>query len=444
MQALDVGVEVRVHLDLVGVELQLRAVQQGLVGGEAGDDHVQHLDELDDVGHGAVGHGGGDVAGHGVLQGGLDVGLGQLLRPGALAVEDVAVALHHDVACAQHIGQLAHLLGVGDGLVEGLGEVVGDEDGEVGVLALLLLEAVAVDHGQVVVVVLLCHEAAGVLAEGADLVLPGLRVADELGLIQHLVHLFHDLVAALDANTDVHGAGLVGDMVLCTNFLKPVCAAAAGADDHGVAVDGAGLPVALTQQHAPALLVFEDDVLALGGEEHLHAVVSQIVLDGEIELLCLLGAEVADGAVHQLQTGVDGVLADLLDVLAGVDALHMGVSAELEVDLVGVVDELLRKLFADEAGQVAADLIGEAQLAVGEGARTGEAGGDGAGGAAVDAVTDLGLGAVALFHRLAFFHQQDVLLASAAQQLHSGEDAGRAGTNDDEIVLFHNSFYPLC
>ena len=134
----------------------------------------------------------------------------------------------------------------------------------------------------------------------------------------------------------------------------------------------------------------------------------------------------------------------LLDVLAGVDALHVGVSAELEVDLVGVVDELLCKLFADEAGQIAADLIGEAQLAVGEGACTGEAGGDGAGGAAVDAVADLGLGAVTLFHRLAFFHQQDVLLTAAAQQLHSGEDAGRAGTNDDEIVLFHNSFYPLC
>ena len=155
VQALDVGVEVRVHLDLVGVELQLRAVQQGLVGGEAGDDHVQHLDELDDVGHGAVGHGGGDITGHGILQRGLHVGLCQLLLPCALAIQNIAVALHHDVACAQHIGQLAHLLGVGDGLVEGLGEVVGDEDGEVGVLALLLLEAVAIDHGQVVVIVLL-------------------------------------------------------------------------------------------------------------------------------------------------------------------------------------------------------------------------------------------------------------------------------------------------
>ena len=43
------------------------------------------------------------------------------------------------------------------GLVEGFGEVVGDEDGQVGVLALLLLEAVAIDHGQIVVVVLLSH-----------------------------------------------------------------------------------------------------------------------------------------------------------------------------------------------------------------------------------------------------------------------------------------------
>jgi hypothetical protein len=134
---------------------------------------------------------------------------------------------------------------------------------------------------------------------------------------------------------------------------------------------------------------------------------------------------------------MDGVLADLLDVLAGVDALHMGVSAELEVDLVGVVDELLCKLFADEAGQVAADLIGEAQLAVGEGACTGEAGGDGAGGAAVDAVAQLGLGAVALFHRLALFHQQDLFLAAVAQQLYSGEDAGRTGTHNDQIVFFH-------
>ena len=259
----------------------------------------------------------------------------------------------------------------------------------------------AVDHGKVVVVVLLRHKAAGVLAEGAHLVLPGLGVADEFGLVQHLVHLIHDLVAALHAHADVNGAGLVGDVVLGADLLQPVGTAAARADDHSIGINSMGfLVLGSLDEHALALLVLQDDVLALGAEQHLHAVVGQIVLDGQIQLLGLLGAQMTDGAVHQLQAGVDGVLADLL-------------------------------------GQVAADLIGEAQLAVGEGACTGEAGGDGAGGAAVDAVAQFGLGAVALFHRLALFHQQDLFLAAVAQQLYSGEDAGRTGTHNDQIVFFH-------
>ena len=101
------------------------------------------------------------------------------------------------------------------------------------------------------------------------------------------------------------------------------------------------------------------------------------------------------------------------------------------------MDELLCELLADQAGQVAAHLIGEAQLAVRARACPGEAGGDGAGGAAVDAVAQLGLGAVALFHRLALFHQQDLFLAAVAQQRYSSEDAGRTGTHNDQIVFFH-------
>ena len=89
----------------------------------------------------------------------------------------------------------------------------------------------------------------------------------------------------------------MGDVVLRTNFFQPVRTAAAGADDHFIRIDAAQA-VAVLQQHAFALLVLEDDVLALGAEQHLHAVVGQIVLDGQIQLLCLLGAQMADGAVH--------------------------------------------------------------------------------------------------------------------------------------------------
>ena len=235
----------------------------------------------------------------------------------------------------------------------------------------------------------------------------------------------------------------MGNVMLGADLFQPVRTAAAGANDHGIRIHRPDL-IAVLQQHALALLILKDDVLTLGGEKHLDAVVGQIVLDGQIELLGLFGAQMADGAVHQLQTGMDGVLADLLDLLAGVDALHMGVCAELKIDLVGVVDQLLCKLLSDQGGQVAADLIGQAQLAVREGTGTGKTGGDGAGGAAVDAVAKLCLGAVALFHRLAFFHQQDLLFAAVAQQLYGGKDAGRAGANDDQIVLFHCSVILCC
>ena len=57
--------------------------------------------------------------------------MGQLLLPGTLAVQDVAEALDEDVAVGQHIRQLADLLCVGDGLVEGHGEVMRAEDGDV-------------------------------------------------------------------------------------------------------------------------------------------------------------------------------------------------------------------------------------------------------------------------------------------------------------------------
>ena len=119
-----------------------------------------------------------------------------------------------DVAGTQHVGQLADFLCVGDGLVERLGEVVADQNGQVCVVALLLLEAVAVDDSEVVVVVFLGHKAAGILAEGTHFVVPGGRVADQLALVQDLVDLLHDLVAALDADTNVNGAGLVGNVVL--------------------------------------------------------------------------------------------------------------------------------------------------------------------------------------------------------------------------------------
>ena len=319
---------------------------------------IHRLNEVDDVDHGAVGHGGGDIAGHGVFQCGAHVGLAQFLFPGAFAVENIAVTLYHDSTVPQHIGELAHFLGVGDGLVEGRSEVVGTEDRQIGVIGFQLFIGMTVDHSQIVIVIFLADEAAGVLAEGAHLIAEGVGIADELGLIQNFVHFFHDFVADFYPYADIHGAGTVGDVVAGAHFFQFVGAAAAGGDDHRFRFDFPGVAaVGLVDDHPFAAGVFQNDIGVLIAEEDLHAVIQKVLFNVVIEFLSLFRTEVADGAVHQLQTGLNGAFADILDFLTLVETFDVFIGAEFKVDPVGVVDELLGVVFADEAGQVAADFV---------------------------------------------------------------------------------------
>ena len=149
----------------------------------------------------------------------------------------------------------------------------------------------------------------------------------------------------------------------------------------------------------------------------------------------------ADRAVHKAQISLDGVFADLLDLLAVADALNVRVCAEFEIDLVGIIDQLLRKCRADQIRQVAADLIGKTQFAVRERARAGKAGRDGAGGLAVDAFAGLRLRAMPLFHRFAFFNQQNLCFALIPQHFKRGEDTRRSRADDNQIEI--HLFSPL-
>ena len=170
-------------------------------------------------------------------------------------------------------------------------------------------------------------------------------------------------------------------------------------------------------------------------ENHLHAIVLQMLLNGKIQILGLLGAQMADGAIHQLQAGLDGPLADLLDLFRVAKALHMLIRAELQVDFVRVVDGLLGQILTDQAGQVAAHLIAQGQLAVGKRTGTGKARGDMAIGLAVNALFGLALGAMTLLHRLALFHQHNLLSAALFQHLQGRKNTGRAGSNNYYIRL---------
>ena len=435
MESLDVGVKAFVHLYAVGVELELRGVEQRLLGGEAGHDVVHGLDEVDYVEHGAVGHGGGYVARDGIGERRSDVRAVELLLPCALAVENIAVALDENVSRAEHICQLADLLRVFNGLIERLIEVVRAEYGEVCVIALELLVGVSVDDGEIVVVVLLADEAAGILAERANLVLERLGIADELRLVENVVDLLHDLVSYLDAHADIDCAGLMGDIMLSAELFEPV-RAAAPCRYYGVLREYLYVLLALADIDALAAVAVEDYIVALVAEKHIDAVFYEILLDGVVDILRLLRAEMAYRAVDKAKTRFYGALSYLLDLLLAADALNMGVCAELEVDAVGIFYCLLSGFIAYELGELTADLGAQRQLAVRERARAGEARGDMTIGLAVDALVCFRFGAAALFDRLTLFDHHYFLVRTLADKLDSREYSGRARA-DDNYVVFH-------
>ena len=311
---------------------------------------------------------------------------------------------------------------------------MGAEDGEVGVVALEILVGVAVHHRQVIIIVLLADKAAGILAEGTDLVLKGLGIAHQLGFIQHPVHGLHDLVADFHPDADIHSAGSVGNAVLRAELFQPVSTPAAGGH-HRVLCINLQIVLAVGDGHALAHFIFQNDVAALVTEVHLHAVFLEIALNGQIDGLGLLRTHVADGAVHQLEARLDGALADLLALFLVLQALDMGVCAKLQIDLVCIVDGLLGQFRTDEVRQIAAHLIAQRELAVRESTGTGKTGGNVAVGFAVHALVGLVLGAVALFHALSLFHHNDLLLAALFDHLQGGENSGRAGADDDNICV---------
>ena len=182
-------------------------------------------------------------------------------------------------------------------------------------------------------------------------------MADQLRFVKRAVDDLHDLVATLDAHADVHRAGRMGDVVLRAQLFEPIRAAAAGRDHDLASLHRPHMGL-VAQGDAGTHRAVDQEVLAFRFEQDLDAVVQQVVLDRQIQLLRLFGAQMADRAVDQLQAGLDRLFADIFDLLAVGDALDFLRRAELQIDLVGIVDQALRQVLADQLRQIAAHLVG--------------------------------------------------------------------------------------
>ena len=123
---------------------------------------------------------------------------------GAHALHQIAEALDEHAAC-QHVGQGGDVLAVAVGLVKGLGEAVGHQKGEIGVLAAQLGVGVGVAvDGVDALHVLRHHVAVGIHAEGAHLIPVPFGAVDKLGLVDYVSDVLKDLGGQLHPYADIH------------------------------------------------------------------------------------------------------------------------------------------------------------------------------------------------------------------------------------------------
>ena len=360
MQALNVRVEIRIHFHLVGIEFQFRAVKQRFRACKSRHNVVHCLNEIDNIGHCPVWHGGSDVAGNRVGQGRAQIALRQFFLPRAFALQNIAETLHQNVPVSQHIRQFAHFLCIGDRLVKRHGKIVRAENGKIRVLALEFFIRMAVYNGKVIIIIFLRNKSARVLAKRAHLVFKRFRISDQFGFVKHVIHRFYDLVSDLNTNADVHRSRLVGDSVIGAEFFQPVRAAPAGCNNGVFSV----YLVTVFQANAQAFFAVQDQIAALAVKQNLHAGGNQIFFYGKVEFMRLFRSDVANRAVHQFQPCLYRSFAYFLNRLSVADSFNMRVRAEFQIDLIRIIDRFLRKILADQFRQAAAHFIRKRKFSV--------------------------------------------------------------------------------
>ena len=423
------GLQPVADLDFHVVELDLHAVEQGVVVGGAGGHLVQSVDHFDDAVQDALGQHQAQVAG-GCLEGGGDEGLLHAAGSGTTAPDQIAEPLDDDAA-AQHVAQTGDGFAVAVGILEGLGEMLGNQQGEVGVLRLegRILVAVAVD-GDDAVGVLVDHGALGVHAEGAHLVAVLLGAVDDLAFIELIGQMGEYRRGQLHPDADVHTVGLGGNVQLLADLFHPLAAASAHGDDALFAAVGI-----LFADHAVAA---GDDLHGLhrGVEEEVHLVL-QVVVDVFQNDVVDVRAQMPHGGVQQVQVVLD---AQGLEPGTGGGVQLAALAAVAHIDLIHIVHQIQSMLLADVFVQRAAEVVGDVVLAVGKGARAAETAHDGA---AFTADTGLDLvavdGTAALFQCMASLENGHFQLRLRLHQLISRKNTAGTGADDDHIIIHRGS-----
>src|SRR5699024_2760560 len=119
----------------------------------------------------------------------------------------------------------------------------------------------------------------------------------------HLIHLFHDFIAHLNAHPNIHSSRLMSNMVLFTKFLQPIGPAAPRRNDDMLGIELlflCALTRGLLYAHAYTPFPFQNQVIAGIPEKYLDPALQQELLDGAVNFLSPFSPQVPDGAIHKL------------------------------------------------------------------------------------------------------------------------------------------------
>ena len=308
--------------------------------------------------------------------------------------------------------------------------MLGDQQREIGVLrfALRILKAVAV-HGDDAVGVLVHHDAVGVHAEGAHLVLEFSGAVNDLAFVQFVGQVGKDDRGQFHPHADIHPVGGSGDVQLAAGLFHPLAPASSHGDDAFPAVGTAALKMH-PERPVKHLHGFCGSV-----EAEFHPVL-HFIEKGSEDHVIPVGPQVAHRGVQQ---GEPVLQAQLFEGGARRGILFRAGAAMGHVDPVHVLHQLQGLFPADVAVQRAAEIVGDVVFAVGEGPGPAEAVHNGAFFAADTGFDPLPVdGANPLFQRAAAFQHQDLPVRAELHQLISRINAAGASPDNDHIV--HGTF----
>ena len=315
--------------------------------------------------------------------------------------------------------------------MEWFGEVLGNEQGKIGVVGLagVVLEAVAIDRHDAVGV-LIDHDAVRVHAEGAYVVLVLLGAIDDLALVELVGDVLEDDGGQLNTHAEVYAVRVRLDAQLFAHALHP---RAAAAPDRYDAV--AALGDLIANVHAiPLVLTQRFDGVHRCPKVEVHVLAEQLVEVAEHHIVDV-GAQVAH---RRLEQGEVVLHAELLDVAACRGVERRARAAMGHVDVVDVAHEGERLVASDVVVERAAEVIGDVVLSIGESTCATKAAHDCAGWATDAALDALAVDrAVPAFEGIACLEDAHAQVGSQLHELPCRKDAAGTCSHDNDVVVLH-------